>query len=170
MDRKSPRAIPIVRAIRRSQSNMKIPSRGSNSLRSTTFLVVGPRRRRIISPKAAFSIRFTRIDGKGLTEGIRGPCERDRSTTQYAAGFRPHHGADAYLAVGDRADSAGRVVHPLLRAQSRSVLEHLDQSPDAQCVEDVIWARLRRSQRQSGDGNDHRLGAGALSLSGPASV
>src|SRR5439155_11932271 len=129
---------PIVRAIRRSQSNMKILSPGLNSSPSTTFSVVGPRRRRIISPKAAFSIKFTRTDGKGLTEGIRGPCERDRSTTQYIAGFRPHHGADADLAVGDRADSAGGVVHPLVRAQSRSVLEHPDQPPHAQRAEDVV--------------------------------
>ena len=57
-----------------------------------------------------------------------------------------------------------------VRAQPRSVLGHRHQPPHAECAEDFVRAFVCRGPRQSGDGNDHRLGAGALSLSRPPAV
>ena len=57
-----------------------------------------------------------------------------------------------------------------LRTFARTVLGHRHQPPHAECAEDLVRPFVCRGLRQSGDGNHHRLGAGALSLSGPAAV
>jgi sulfate transport system permease protein len=46
-------------------------------------------------------------------------------------------------------------------------LEHSHQSPHAECAENFVRPRWCRGAGQSGDGDDHRLGAGALSFPGP---
>ena len=165
--RKSPHAIPIVRAIRRLPSNTKTRLPRSNCSRSTMCSAAGPRRRRNTSAKAAFSTRSTRTESRC---GSRGHRERSDGTTQHLAGVRSHHGADADMALRHHPDPARGPVPQDVRTEPRSVLGHRHQPPHAQCAEDFVWPRLRRRDRQSGDGNDHRLGAGALSLSGPPAV
>src|SRR5260370_17845167 len=88
--RKLPQGIPTVRAMRKSRRNTRNHSRKSSCSPSMTFLAGGPRRRRNILPKAAFSTRFTRTD---LAEGNTGYCERGGGTTHYLAGPPSHLGA-----------------------------------------------------------------------------
>ena len=91
-------------------------------------------------------------------------------TTQHLAGVWSHHGTDADMAVRHHPDPARRPVPEDVRAELRSVLGHRHQPPHPQRAEDFVRPRFRRRDRQSGDGNDHRLGAGALPLSGPPTV
>src|SRR6185437_6400430 len=94
--RRLPRAIPIVPVIRRSPKNTRRPSQRLNYLRSTTYLVAGPKRRRITLLKAASSTKSTKTDRLRKTRVRR---ERQVRTTQYLAGVWSHNGADADLAL-----------------------------------------------------------------------
>src|SRR5260370_36278171 len=119
--RKLPQGIPTVRAMRKSPRNTRNHSRKSSCSPSMTFLAGGPRRRRNILPKAAFSTRFTRTD---LAEGNRGYCERGGGTTQYIAGLRSHHGTDADMALEHHPDPACRPVPEGIRTDPRPILGH----------------------------------------------
>ena len=105
--------------IARSTKNL---SPRSNFLPSTTFSVVGPRRRRTISAKAAFSTRSTRIDLQDLIRHTicrvnRGTCEHRGCTAQHAAGVWSHHGTDPDMALHYHPAAAGRPVSQNLRTQ-----------------------------------------------------
>src|SRR4029079_12861837 len=120
--RKLPRAIPIVRATRKSRRSTKNLLPRSNFSPSTTFSVVGPGHRRNTSAKAVFSTRSTRTELQDLIRHTicrrnRGICEHRGCKAQHVAGVWSHHGTDPHLALHYHLAAAGRAVSQDVRTQ-----------------------------------------------------
>src|SRR5207245_10009033 len=99
-----------------------------------------------------------------------GTLEPSGGTAQHPAGVRSHHGTDPDMALRYHSHSTRRSLSQDARALTSTILGNPYQPSHPECAEDFVRPFLCGGLRQPGDGDDHRVGAGALPLSGPTAI